>query len=67
MVEIILKPRLNSNGSPLMQKCKVGGRRVCFHCDENFTPGHHCKDRRLQVLLVNDNEDGYDESEYMSA
>ncbi|KAI0493558.1 hypothetical protein KFK09_023677 [Dendrobium nobile] len=29
---------------------------LCFRCDERYTPGHRCKDRTLQVLIVCDEE-----------
>lgn len=29
---------------------------LCFRCDGKFSLGHHCKDRRLQVLIVCDDD-----------
>ncbi|XP_028552383.1 uncharacterized protein LOC114580110 [Dendrobium catenatum] len=29
---------------------------LCYRCDEKFGPGHRCKDKLLQVLLVEDPE-----------
>ncbi|XP_024024262.1 uncharacterized protein LOC112092399 [Morus notabilis] len=37
---------------------------LCFRCDERFSPGHRCKNRQLQVLLVA--EDGTEEDEESS-
>ena len=28
---------------------------LCFHCDENFSPGHKCR-KQLNILLVHDDE-----------
>ena len=30
---------------------------LCFRCDEKFRPGHHCKQKELQVLWVLDDEE----------
>ncbi|KAI0524824.1 hypothetical protein KFK09_004212 [Dendrobium nobile] len=30
---------------------------LCFRCDEKYMPGHRCKDRSLQVLLVCEDEE----------
>lgn len=27
---------------------------LCFRCDAKISPGHRCKDKQLQVLLVHD-------------
>ncbi|KAI0497361.1 hypothetical protein KFK09_020584 [Dendrobium nobile] len=34
---------------------------LCFRCDEKYMPGHKCRDRTLQVLLVCDNEEDEEE------
>lgn len=30
---------------------------LCFKCDEKFGPGHRCKNKQLQVLILADEED----------
>lgn len=32
-------------------------KRLCFRCDEKFIKGHRCKQKELNVMLVNDNDD----------
>ncbi|KAI0519064.1 hypothetical protein KFK09_006504 [Dendrobium nobile] len=48
-----------------MQEKRTKG--LCFRCDEKYMPGHKCKDRTLQVLLVcedkEDEEGGGNDSE----
>ena len=34
---------------------------MCYRCDEKFAPGHRCKQRELQLLMVLDDEE-YGES-----
>ncbi|XP_024018362.1 uncharacterized protein LOC112090683 [Morus notabilis] len=29
---------------------------LCYRCDEKFSPGHRCKNRQLQVLLVSESD-----------
>ncbi|KAL5552261.1 hypothetical protein UlMin_002437 [Ulmus minor] len=29
-----------------------GAKGLCYRCDEKFSPGHKCKNRQLQILLV---------------
>ena len=39
-------------------------KRLCFWCDERFTPGHRCKNKRLYSLcIVEDDEDNLDREE----
>ncbi|PKU71793.1 hypothetical protein MA16_Dca008322 [Dendrobium catenatum] len=38
-----------------MQEKRAKG--LCFRCDEKYMPGHRCKDRTLQVLLVCEDEE----------
>ena len=32
-------------------------KRLCFRCDERFSPGHRCKQKTLQVLWVTNDEE----------
>lgn len=31
---------------------------LCFKCDENYRPGHRCKKKQLQVLILSEEGDG---------
>ncbi|KAL5547693.1 hypothetical protein UlMin_002924 [Ulmus minor] len=33
---------------------------LCFRCDEKFSPGHRCKNRQLQVLLLSEDDSTQD-------
>ncbi|KAL5582270.1 hypothetical protein UlMin_014712 [Ulmus minor] len=35
---------------------------LCFRCDEKFSPGHRCKNRQLQVLLLSEDDSTQDDS-----
>ena len=38
-------------------------RRLLYHCDEKYLPGHHCKQRELSVLMVQEDEGNENELE----
>lgn len=42
-------------------KCKTKMAKGAM-CDEKFTRKHNCKSRQLQVLIVNEEEEGSEES-----
>ena len=49
-----------------LTKSEIWSKRakgLCFHCDEKFSPGHRCKDRKLQVLIVCDEDEDVAEEE----
>lgn len=29
---------------------------LCYRCDDKFSPGHRCKNKELQVLILQDDE-----------
>ena len=36
---------------------------LCFKCDERFKPGHRCKKKQLQILILSEGEEGSEQSE----
>ena len=44
-----LPPTTTLTDAELQAKIEKGH---CFHCDTKFSPGHKCQNKRLQVLLV---------------